>query len=70
MLMWILIYWIICGLILFSLTQPTVTVFNFPGETFWELIASFIFGGILVPLVLIVFLIYWIPVIIKGDKDD
>lgn len=67
--MWILVYWVICGLIIFSLTQPTVYVFNFPWTVFWEFIACMIIGGILVPILGLASILYWIKVILFGEED-
>ena len=48
-----LIYWIICGLILFGLTNPTVEVFYFKSSHIVEFIASMLLGGIIIPILLI-----------------
>ena len=47
-----LIYWIICGLIVFGLTNPTVEVFYFKSSHIVEFIASMLLGGIIIPILL------------------
>ena len=58
--MWLVIYWIVCGLILFGVTK--VSYFKTPHIT--EFIASMIFGGLLIPVLGIGGLAYIVKVII------
>lgn len=53
--MFLLIYWIICGLITFSLTNPTVYVTTFKHDNILEFILSMLFGGLVVPVLAIAF---------------
>ena len=59
----ILLYWIISGLIVFSLTQPTVFVFDFPLRVFGEFLLCMLLGGFIVPILAMFSFGYWIKVL-------
>ena len=65
--MWLGIYWIVCGLILFGLTNPTVEITYFNRSHLFELVASMLIGGIIIPILILVGIIYVIKSIIKGE---
>lgn len=64
---YILIYWVVCGLILFSLTQPTVTALNIPNNVLWELFSCLVVGGIFIPILGIGGVIYFIKMLFERD---
>ena len=65
--MWLVIYWIVCGLVLFGLTNPTVEVSYFKTTHITEFIASMIFGGLFIPVLAIAGLAYIVKVIITKE---
>lgn len=66
--MFLLIYWIICGLILFGLTNPTVEIFYFNRTNILEFILSMIFGGLVIPILALFGIGYLIKIIfLKGE---
>ena len=67
--MWFIIYWIICGLILFGLTNPTVEVFYFKTTHITEFIASMLLGGIIVPILLIAGIVDIIKILFTKEKE-
>ena len=64
-----LIYWVICGLILFGLTNPTVEIFYFNRTNILEFILSMIFGGLVIPILAIFGIGYLIKVIFLREKE-
>lgn len=67
--MFLLIYWIICGLIVFGLTNPTVEVFYFKSSHIVEFIASMLLGGIIIPILLIAGIIDIIKILFIKEKE-
>lgn len=65
--MWLVIYWVVCGLILFGLTNATVDVSYFKTAHITKFIASMIFGGLLIPVLGIAGLSYIVKVIITKE---
>ena len=65
----LLCYWIIAGLITFSLTQPTVYVIDVPLETLGEFLLCLLLGGLIVPVLLIGFIIYLIKLLLGVDDE-
>ena len=66
---WILIYWIICGLITFSLINPDTFIFTFPADEIGELILSMLLGGLIIPILLIVGVYYIVKLLITGEDE-
>ena len=54
------VYWIICGFVVFTLTNPTVTLFTFGRDNLKELFESLLLGGVIIPTLVIVFFVYWL----------
>ena len=67
--MWFVIYWIICGLIVFGLTNPTVEVFYFKSSNIVEFIASMLLGGIIIPILLIAGMVDIIKILFLKEKE-
>lgn len=67
--MFLLIYWIICGLITFSLTQPTVYATTFEVSLIWELLICLLVGGLLVPFLLLAFIGDLIKILIFPEDE-
>ena len=66
--MFLLIYWIICGSILFGLTNPTLEIFYFNRTNLLEFILSMIFGGLVIPVLALFGIGYLIKIIfLKGE---
>lgn len=45
-----LIYWIISGIIVFSLVEPTIFVFTFSKDVLVEFLACMLLGGLIIPI--------------------
>lgn len=69
MLTWILVYWILCGLITFNLTQPTVYLFNFPLQVIGEFFLCILLGGLVIPIILVGSIVYWLKVILFDGEE-
>lgn len=69
MLVWILIYWIICGLITFSLTEPTVFILTAPLSVLGEFLLCMLVGGAIIPVLAICFICYIIKVLVVGEEE-
>lgn len=67
--MFLLIYWIISGFIVFSLTQPNVYATTFELSLIWELLICLLIGGFLVPFLLLAFIGYLIKILIFPEDE-
>lgn len=67
--MFLLIYWIISGFIVFSLTQPTVYATTFELSLIGELLICLLIGGLLVPFLLLAFIGYLIKILIFPEDE-
>lgn len=65
---WFLIYWIICGLITFSLTEPTVFILTAPLSVLGEFLLCMLVGGVIIPVLAICFICYIIKVLVVGEE--
>ena len=57
---WFIIYWIICGLITFNLTNTTIYVSVFKSD----FIIPMLFGGIVIPILFIAGILDWVRIIL------
>ena len=64
-----LIYWIICGLITFSLTEPTVFILTAPLSVLGEFLLCMLVGGAIIPILAIGFVCYIIKVLVVGEDE-
>lgn len=63
-----LLYWIISGLIVFGLVQPTIFVFTFKWEDLEEFCVCLLMGGLIVPILALAGILYLVVSIVRGIK--